>query len=641
MEPTKTGEVAGDNNYKTESGHDPKFLSRVARQVADEFKVGEDHVRNRRASWRSYLKLYLNQRKNPRKVGDTLMFSTHQTILAALYKDRLDAEWNYREEGDIDRVEAVNALWAFDYDEMGKPQHDYDRMWDASFYGVALEDWSHFDKATNTPIPDLWDPMATVVDPKATSINGNRLRRGAARFLYRDVMRTMREMEAHGGYFDLKQLEPSEAEAREMEAARQARDDARGLDSSWPDDVEKNRTYALKAGYTWIDGKRYLVEAGKDATVVVRLQRVMTDYWPVQDSYIYPMPHTSVMGMPGCPDFTEDKQRAKATLQNYTLDAAKYDVLPMWLFDRDKIVNKQQLREFRAGKMVEGKNLDGNAIFPMTKPSLHQFVSGIQQELEMNAQKALATPEIQQGILFAQKRTATEISEASANVETRYSLTASLFAIPERNGAMMWLDLYKRHFKLGTDKKSARISGPFGPKLVPIEAETFKFEKDPDVTIESRFLSQAKKRQQLNSMSAYSAVLVATPGSNMRYFAKKFGRLMFTKDEVDRFVPPSLDEMRAEDENERLGRNSLEGVEIEPTDDHKIHLEIHGKAPETKAKLAHVKAHRRAMMMQRNSPELFQGIQVQEPLPGQQPGMPGQQEPPPTPQGAIQELIQQ
>jgi hypothetical protein len=526
---------------------------------------------------------------------------------------------------------------------MGKPSHDYEKFWDATFYGVSLEDWSHFDKATDTPFPDLWDPMATVIDPKATSVNGNRLRRGAARFLYRDVIRTKREMEDHGSYFDLDQLEcTKEEEAEEMRKNQQRRDEARGLDSGWPDDVEHNKTYALRAGYTWIDGERYMVEVGKAGTVVVRLKRVMTDYWPVQDSYIYPMPHTSVMGMPGCPDFTEDKQRAKAVLSNYTLDAAKFDVLPMWLFDRDKIVNKQQLREFRAGKMIEGKNLDGNAMFPMTKPSLHQFVSGIQQELEMNANKALATPEIQQGILFSQKRTATEISEQSANVETRYSLTASLFAIPERNSAMMWLDLYKRHFRLGTDKKSARISGPFGPKLVPIEADTFKFEKDPDVAIESRFLSQAKKREQRNSMAAYSAVLVATPGANMRYFAKKFGRLMFTKDEVDRFVPPSLDEMRAEDENETLNKNSLEGVEIEPTDDHKTHLEIHGKAVETKAKLAHIEAHKRAMMMQRNSPELFAGLAIGEQAPGAQPGqVPGQQGPPATPQGAIKELIQQ
>lgn len=109
-------------------------------EIANEFKVGGNHVRSRRDAWRMYLKLYINQRKNPRKVGDTLMFSTHQTILAALYKDRLHAEWSYREEGDIDRVEAINALWQFDYYEMGKPSHDYEKYWDATFYGVALED---------------------------------------------------------------------------------------------------------------------------------------------------------------------------------------------------------------------------------------------------------------------------------------------------------------------------------------------------------------------------------------------------------------------------------------------------------------------------------------------------------------------
>jgi hypothetical protein len=34
----------------------------------------------------------VNQRTDERKVGDTLMFSTHQTILAALSRDRHDAE---------------------------------------------------------------------------------------------------------------------------------------------------------------------------------------------------------------------------------------------------------------------------------------------------------------------------------------------------------------------------------------------------------------------------------------------------------------------------------------------------------------------------------------------------------------------
>jgi len=76
-------------------------------------------------------------------------------------------------------------------------------------------------------------------------------------------------------------------------------------------------------------------------------------------------------------------------------------VLPEWLFDKNKIKNKQQLREHKAGKFIEGVNIDGNTIIPLQKPTIHQFSQGIMQELETNAQKALATPEIQQGMLFS------------------------------------------------------------------------------------------------------------------------------------------------------------------------------------------------------------------------------------------------
>lgn len=85
-------------------------LEDVSKQIRDEYKVAERFVRSCREQKRKYLKLYINQRKNPKKVGDTLMFSTHQTILVALYKDRLDAEWVWREEEDTDRTEELNCL---------------------------------------------------------------------------------------------------------------------------------------------------------------------------------------------------------------------------------------------------------------------------------------------------------------------------------------------------------------------------------------------------------------------------------------------------------------------------------------------------------------------------------------------------
>src|SRR5262249_41639800 len=159
-------------------------------------------------------------------------------------------------------------------------------------------------------------------------------------------------------------------------------------------------------------------------------------------------------------------------------------------------------------------------IIPLTKPSIHSFSQGIMQELETNAQKALATPEMQQGILASVKRTATEIAETSAGVDSRYSLTASLFAIPEQNAAYMCFDQYKRNFKKGIDKKPARLIGAFGPKPLPITADTFKFKRDPDVKIESRTVSQARKKEEVNKLLQYGQILLQTPGASLRTFAK-------------------------------------------------------------------------------------------------------------------------
>jgi hypothetical protein len=593
-------------------------LQSISEQIQDETKVAEGYVRSWREQKRKYLKLYINQRKNPKKVGDTLMFSTHQTILSSLYKDRLDAEWMWREEEDIDRAEELNAVWEFDYDEMGKPEHDYDKFWDASFFGIAVEDWSHFDRDCLTPIPDLWDPLTVLFDPKAVSINGNRLGRGASRFIYREIVRTRQEMDDHGGFFNLNKLDTDEKETAQRRLTTQARDEARGLDNTFTD-VKKNKYYPLVQGFTWINGKRYLVEAGNEGNTIVRLVRQVIDYWPLVDNRIYPMAHTQLT--PGVPDFTEDKQRARAILQNYTLDAAKLDVLPMWLFDKNKITNKRQLGDWKAGKMIEGQNLDSNSMFPITKPSIHQFSQGIMQELETNAQKALATPEMQQGILASVKRSATEIAETSAGVDSRYSLTASLFALAESNAAYIWYDQYKRNFKKGIDKKTVRLIGAFGPKPLPITSDSFKFKQDPDVKIESRTVSQARKKEEVTKLLQFGQILLQTPGASLRTFAKKAGRLLFRKAEVESLLPPTVDEMVAEAENDLLSDNKLEGVvdgmpmkvEINPTDDHATHLEIHGKAADTKAKFAHIEAHKRAMMIQRNNPELFPPLQPQQP----------------------------
>jgi hypothetical protein len=59
----------------------------------------------------------------------------------------------WREEDDEDRAEMLNALDEFDYDQMRKAQHDYEKYHDIGFFGTAIEDWSFFDRDALTPMP--------------------------------------------------------------------------------------------------------------------------------------------------------------------------------------------------------------------------------------------------------------------------------------------------------------------------------------------------------------------------------------------------------------------------------------------------------------------------------------------------------
>lgn len=186
--------------------------------------------------------------------------------------------------------------------------------------------------------------------------------------------------------------------------------------------------------------------------------------------------------------------------------------------------------------------------------------------------------------------------------------------------------------------------GAFGPKPLPITFDSFKFKRDPDVKIESRVVSQARKRDEQNKLVAFGQVILQTPGASIRAFAKKMGRAMFSKAEVEMLLPPTIDEMKAEAENELINENKLEGVvnglptkvEVDPTDDHATHMEIHGKSADTKAKFAHIEAHKRAMVIQRTMPELFPPLQPQQP--GQPPALPPMQGIPGTPQGQTSQL---
>jgi hypothetical protein len=152
------------------------------------------------------LKVYNNQKRDKEAIGDPLLFTIHQTVLASLYNDRLNVNFEGRESGDEETAENLNSLAIYDYDEMEKDILDYEWDWDASFFGRGLCLNMEFDRKLKCPVPEIIDPMTWLRDPHAKSVNGDRKGRGAMRHGGREILLSKDDMDKAGIYFNYKGL---------------------------------------------------------------------------------------------------------------------------------------------------------------------------------------------------------------------------------------------------------------------------------------------------------------------------------------------------------------------------------------------------------------------------------------------------
>src|SRR3972149_10099094 len=393
-----------DNGIPTTQGRDT-FLN-LQKQCAAEYDLAWKHQKPKKDEAEVRLKLYNNQKRNKKAVGAPTMFTIHQTILASLYVDRLDVDFTGKEEGDEDVADNLNFLAENDYSEMDKDIVDYDWIWDTCFFGrgiLAVDEYIR-DPDSNLflPVPRVLDPITFLRDPYATSVNGDLLGRGSARFFGYEVKMTRAEMEENQHIFDdidFKKLQFSSGTQSILQDAVEARVQAQGLQSVIKDEAETrlgaNAQYAITEWYTHYKigntVKKVRCWLANDRTKVIGIQVLKHDYWKVVDRALYPTSHdwdgTSI------PDLTEDKQRARAVAQNLGLNAMRADLYPMYIYDTDKMTNRKDLK-FDFNKFIpvdaKGEPLT-TALLPMIKsrPNL-QLLDFIYNSLDLSAQKATA-----------------------------------------------------------------------------------------------------------------------------------------------------------------------------------------------------------------------------------------------------------
>lgn len=594
----------------------------LAKQCQAEYNLCWKHQKDKKDEAEVRLRLYNNQMRDKKAVGDTTMFTIHQTVLASLYVDRLDSIWRGKEAGDEEVGENLNSLAENDYKEMQKEKSDYDWLWDASFFGRSVFDFSSYvrdpDKKIYLPLGHVVDPIPFLRDPLATSINGDTyyFYQGAARFFGNELKMTKHEMVDHPHIFEdvnFKEVQFGSGTYSILRDAIEARNQAQGLQSLSKQEQEEslgvNAQYDITKWYTHyeIQGKvkKVIVWLANDRTKVVGLQVLKHDYWPLIDRPLYPHSHdwdgTSI------PDLTEDKQRARAVAQNLGMNAMKADLYPMYVYDSNKIVNRKDLK-FNFNKFIpvdakEGRALDAIAPLIKNRPDM-QLLDFVYNSLALSAEKATATPEMQQGMQPQKDRTLGETNLIASKVDTRYSLAAKVLGWSEADFWRHWYWSYKDNFTADIDEKVLRLEGAFGTKWRPLKRDNIIAKIDPDVEIESRVLNRAKQLEERNSLTGYLTLVIQDPTSNRRYGLKKLGKLQgLKKDELDRLLPPTIDEREAEEENDKLNDNKF--VPVLREQDHNVHNEVHVKANDTPASKAHIKTHNKALMVRRVNPEFF------------------------------------
>jgi hypothetical protein len=428
--------------------------------------------------------------------------------------------------------------------------------------------------------------------------------KGKARFLGRETRMSKNEMKEAGIYFNIGKMKPDNTDVTSIvDRALELRQQAQGYS-----DVSRftgeltgdSSTYRLLEWFTRFKGKLVLVTLADGMKTVVRYTEMKKNRIPIIDRALYPIAQD--WDGVSIPDLVEDKQRARAKLANLGIKVAESGLYPRYIFDSNRIKNKADLNiEFNKYIPVEGS--PANAIVEVPRSQVRQDVDYILRTLDMAAQKATATPDIQQGAVSGEKRTATEMSIVANKVDTRYSLSAKIFGWSEKRFWQAWYGLYKTFFKEGIDEKVIRISGTLGATFRPLRRENIITANDPDVRIESKVVSDAKRFNLLQQFRGYLQTLVGIPTANIRFGLKYMGKLTgLKKDIINQLLPPTPDEMLAEDENKTLEKNGI--VKVHTTDDHYIHLEIHNKLSDTPAKYAHLQAHKKALILLKQNPSI-------------------------------------
>jgi len=566
----------------------------IARKYEDSFQFLQ--ARKRRQA--NQLKLLVNLQKGDQSIASTLILTLFNRVLSSLYDDKLQIKFLPSQGINQDQINAYNILAQSDYLEMDKAKLDYDWVWDTLFYGRGYMETMRFNKKRKIMEPHVINPLAFGYDPIVDQVQD-------WRYYWKWITKNKWEIQklikngTIDGIKDVKEIaagvEPYLWEYKQI--VDQARDGVMPSPEPYGNDV-----FQILEFYSYDDeGDRCVYWVDKNFAKVLMHEKLELDdgegnpdspssKWPIVMKEGFRQPHSSIPF--SIADLLDDKHRAKSVLLNLAFIAAKDEANPTYLYNPDKVVDVSQFLSRQINQHIPVNDVE-MAVAPLRKetsmsPELLNFINVLTQE----ANEPLGTGTALQPDKGAGAETATEVAIEQQLNDMAQSLLSKVLQFGESEFWSHWIHRYAKHAdELGS--KMANIVGVKGVDTQEIELSVFHTDYPPGVLVYSAKEAEYKElvlRRDL--MQLYPALVQTLDPDGIRNFNKHVFFPKFLQDPslIDVMLPKTIDEMKAEAENEQLKKNEL--PDVLPTDNHTTHIYTHQMVqPKTWAVWYHLKWH--------------------------------------------------
>ncbi len=564
-------------------------------------------------SWKrrkvAQLVLLNNLQRGDQNIASTLLVTLFLRTVSTNYDDKLQVKFLPSQGIEQEQLNSFNILAQSDYLEMSKAKMDYDWVWDSLFFGRGYCETYKFNTKRKIMEPEIINPLVFGYDPYFEQVQD-------WRYYWKWITKSKYEIQRlinNGTITGIEKPEeiPSGVDPYLWNYKFLMDKAKKGIEP--PPDSMSSSVYQILEYYGYDEeGNKTCFWIDKGFSKVLYKEKLNfedLDYgdqdkkgskWPIVDKGAFREPHSSIYF--GVPDLLEDKHRAKSVLMNLAFIAAKDRANPIYLYNTDKVTDVTQLFSRQINQHIPVNDVE-NAVVPLNtedpmSAGLIQFISMLTQE----ANDPIGTGQVAQPESAKGDKTATHDAINQQLNDMATSLQSKVMQFGESE---FWGHWFHRYAKYGPELKDkmANIVGVNGISTTLVDFKDFNTDFPPGIMVYSAKEAEYKElvlRRDL--MQLYPELTQTLDPDGMRNFNKYVFFPKFLQDPslIDIMLPKTIDEIKAEEENQQLVDGEM--PQVQPTDNHTVHLYMHSTIPPGKRTWElwfHKAAHEKALAEQK------------------------------------------